>query len=96
MSEKTACPLVPFNDQVVCQLLDPEEKTPGGLVLPANVSSQHPKALVCAVGPGWKSNDGSVRLALDVKVGHFRSDPGTLDLGNYFVISAANILCKVK
>lgn len=97
------CGLVPFNDQVIVKVLDPEEKTPGGIVLPDTAKARSPKAVVVGVGPGWKSNDGASRLALDVKLNdvvYFKKDHGEYEINDgvedYVVVSAANVLCKVR
>jgi chaperonin GroES len=97
------CGLAPFNDQVIVKVLEKEEKTPGGIVLPDNAKARSPKAIVVGVGPGWKSNDGASRLALDVKLNdivYYRENQGEYVINDgvedYVVVSAANILCKVK
>lgn len=103
MVDQRPCKLEAFNDQVIVKLLDGEEKTPGGIVLPDSARKSSPKAVVIAVGPGWKTNDGASRLSLDVKkddVVFFRMNQGEYEINDgqddYIVLSAANVLCKLK
>lgn len=60
--------LRPLDDRVVVKVLDAEEKTAGGIVLPDTAKEKPQRGKVTALGLGKLSNDGK-RLALSVKVG---------------------------
>ena len=60
--------LRPLDDRVVLQVLDAEETTAGGIVLPDSAKEKPQRGKVTAVGNGRLGKDGK-RLALDVKKG---------------------------
>ena len=62
--------VVPLADRVIVKPLSREEITKGGIVLPDTVTAEKPQeGEVVAVGPGKLTDDGSKRIALDVKKG---------------------------
>src|SRR5262249_34676012 len=60
--------LRPLDDRVVVEVLEAEEKTTGGILLPDTAKQKPQQGKVIAAGPGKMSDTGS-RLALAVKVG---------------------------
>lgn len=60
--------LRPLDDRVVLKVLDAEEKTAGGILLPDTAKEKPQRGKVTAVGNGKIGKDGK-RLALDVKKG---------------------------
>ena len=60
--------LRPLDDRVVLKVLDAEEKTAGGILLPDTAKEKPQRGKVTAVGSGKIGKDGK-RLALDVKKG---------------------------
>ncbi len=60
--------LKPLGDRVVVKLVEAEEKTPGGIVLPDKAKERPQEADVIAVGSGKILNDGQ-KVPLDVQVG---------------------------
>lgn len=60
--------LKPLDDRVVVKVLDAEEKTAGGIVLPDTAKEKPQRGRVTAIGLGKLTNDGK-RLALTVAVG---------------------------
>ncbi|MCK5770584.1 co-chaperone GroES [Algiphilus sp.] len=60
--------LRPLHDRVVVKRLEEERTTPGGIVIPDSAAEKPIKGEVVAVGPGKRSDDGTVH-APDVKVG---------------------------
>ena len=58
----------PIDDRVVLKVLDAEEKTSGGILLPDNAKEKPQRGKVAAVGQG-KLLDSGKRAAPDVKVG---------------------------
>ncbi len=58
----------PLGDRVLVEVLDAEEKTKGGIVLPDTAKEKPQQAKVVAVGKGRVTDDGKVIL-LEVKKG---------------------------
>lgn len=60
--------LKPLGDRVIVKVLEKEEKTSSGIVLPDKAKEKPQEGEVKAVGPGRVLDDGK-RLEMDVKVG---------------------------
>ncbi len=60
--------LKPLGDRVVVKLIEAEEKTAGGIVIPDKAKERPQEAEVIAVGPG-KVLDNGQKLPIDLKVG---------------------------
>ena len=58
----------PLHDRVLIKVLDSEEKTGGGIIIPDTAKEKPQEGEVVAVGPGSKSESGKVS-PMDVKVG---------------------------
>ena len=58
----------PLHDRVLIKVLDSEEKTAGGIIIPDTAKEKPQEGEVVAVGPGAKSEDGTIS-PLDVKLG---------------------------
>ena len=58
----------PLHDRVLIKVLDSEEKTKGGIIIPATAKEKPQEGEVVAVGPGAKTEDGKT-VKMDVKVG---------------------------
>ena len=58
----------PLHDRVLIKVLDSEEKTAGGIIIPDTAKEKPQEGEVVAVGPGAKSDEGKVS-PMDVKVG---------------------------
>ena len=58
----------PLHDRVLIKVLDSEEKTAGGIIIPDTAKEKPQEGEVVAVGPGAKSEDGKL-LPMDVKTG---------------------------
>ena len=58
----------PLHDRVLIKVLDSEEKTSGGIIIPDTAKEKPHEGEVVAVGPGAKNDDGKV-APMDVKVG---------------------------
>jgi len=61
--------LQPLADRLVVKPMEREEMTKSGLILPDTAKEKPQEGKVLAVGPGKLSEDGKVRIAMDVKVG---------------------------
>lgn len=60
--------LKPLSDRIVVKVLEVEEKTASGIVLPDQAKEKPQEGEVMAVGPGKVLENGT-RLAMDLKVG---------------------------
>ena len=58
----------PLHDRVLIKVLDSEEKTAGGIIIPDTAKEKPQEGEVVAVGPGSKNEDGKI-TPMDVKVG---------------------------
>ena len=58
----------PLHDRVLIEVLDSDEKTAGGIIIPDTAKEKPQEGEVVAVGSGIKSDDGKI-LPMDVKVG---------------------------
>ena len=57
----------PLHDRVLIKVLDSDEKTSGGIIIPDTAKEKPQEGEVGAVGPGAKSEDGKIS-PMDVKV----------------------------
>ena len=58
----------PLHDRVLIEVLDSEEKTAGGIIIPDTAKEKPSEGEIVAVGPGALNSDGK-RNPIDVKVG---------------------------
>ncbi len=89
--------LVPLEDRVVVKLLEQEDKTASGIVLPDTAKEKPTKAEVVAVGPG-KHDDNGKLIPMPVNVGDvvvFAKYAGTelkLDGEEFLVLRATDLI----
>ncbi|BCJ87175.1 co-chaperone GroES [Effusibacillus dendaii] len=90
----------PLGDRVVIKVVEREEKTVSGIVLPDTAKEKPQEGEVVAVGPG-RYEDGK-RVELDVKVGDriiFSKYAGTevkYDNVEYLIVRESDILAVVQ
>ena len=58
----------PLHDRVLIEVLDSEEKTTGGIIIPDTAKEKPQEGKIVAVGPGAKTDDGKI-IPMDVKIG---------------------------
>jgi len=58
----------PLHDRVLIEVLDSEEKTSGGIIIPDTAKEKPQEGEVVAVGSGARTEDGKI-TPMDVKVG---------------------------
>ena len=91
----------PLHDRVLIRVLDSEEKTSGGIIIPDTAKEKPQEGEVVAVGPGAKSEDGKI-VSMDVKVGDivlFGKWSGTevkIDGTEYSIMTEADIMGIAK
>ncbi|PIQ26459.1 co-chaperone GroES [bacterium (Candidatus Blackallbacteria) CG17_big_fil_post_rev_8_21_14_2_50_48_46] len=93
--------LKPLGDRVVVKVIEGEEKTSGGILLPQTAKEKPQEAEVLAVGPGKLLEDGK-RSAMEVREGDrviFAKYGGTevkAQGEEYLIISEKDILAIVE
>ncbi len=91
--------LKPLADRVIIKQTEAEVKTKSGIVLPDSAQDKPNEGKIVAVGPGKRSDDGTV-IGLDVKVGDvviYSSYAGTkfkFDGEELLIIGESDILAK--
>ena len=89
--------LKPLGDRVIIEILEKEEKTTSGIVLPDKAKEKPQEGKVVAVGPGRILDDGS-RVQMDVQTGNkivFSKYAGTeikIDGKEYLILRQDDIL----
>jgi chaperonin GroES len=91
----------PLEDRIVVEVLEAEQTTASGIVIPDTAKEKPQEGRVLAVGPGRFDDNGN-RVPLDVKVGDvvlFSKYGGTeVKYGGdeYLVLSARDVLAIVE
>ena len=91
----------PLHDRVLIKVLDSEEKTAGGIIIPDTAKEKPQEGEVVAVGPGAKNNEGKIS-PLDVKIGDrvlFGKWSGTevkIDGKEYSIMKESDIMGVTK
>jgi chaperonin GroES len=92
--------LQPLGDRLIVEVLEQEDTTTSGIVLPDTAQEKPQRGTVLAVGPG-SLNDKGERVALDVVAGDtvvFSKYGGTeikVDNEDYLILRESDILAKV-
>jgi chaperonin GroES len=93
--------LRPLGDRIVIELVESEEKTASGIVLPDTAKEKPQEGKVVAVGTGRVLDNGE-RVALDVSVGNriiFSKYAGTevkYQGAEYLILRESDILAVVE
>ena len=91
----------PLHDRVLIEILDSEEKTSGGIIIPDTAKEKPQEGEVVAVGPGARTEDGKI-TPIDVKVGDivlFGKWSGTevkIDSKEYSIMKESDIMGITK
>jgi chaperonin GroES len=91
--------LQPLGDRLIVEVLDEEETTVSGIVLPDTAKEKPQRGRVLAVGPGARDEDGN-HIAMDLEEGDeviFSKYGGTevKDAGeDYLILRESDILAK--
>ncbi len=90
----------PLGDRVVVTMVDTEETTKSGIVLPGNAKEKPQIAEIIAVGPGGMVDGKEVKM--EVKVGDrvivskYAGTEVKLDSKEYTIVRQSDILAKVE
>ena len=90
----------PLDDRVVIKQLEPESRTPGGIILPDKAQKPTFRGVVVAVGPGKRTDSGE-RLPMQVAVGNVVAFPfahGEITEGDekYLVVRESDVLAIIE
>lgn len=91
----------PLGDKVVIKVIEEQEATTGGIILPDSAREKPQKGEVLAVGPGKLSKDGQ-REEMEIKKGDvvlFRKYGGTelkMDNNEYKILTTDDILAVIE
>jgi chaperonin GroES len=92
--------LQPLGDRIIVEILDEEETTVSGIVLPDTAKEKPQRGKVLAVGPGARDEDGDY-IKLDVEVGDeviFSKYGGTeikVGTDDVLILRESDVLAKV-
>ena len=92
--------LQPLGDRLIVEVLDEEQVTSSGIVLPDTAKEKPQRGLVVAVGPGGKNDSGDI-VPLDVAEGDtviFSKYGGTevkVDGNELLILRESDVLAKV-
>jgi len=94
--------LKPLGDRVVVKVLESEERTKAGIVIPDTAKEKPQKGKVISVGPGRVNEETGQRIPIDVKAGDtiiFAKYGGTeikLEGEEYLILSERDILAVLE
>ncbi|MGD2170331.1 MAG: co-chaperone GroES [Chlamydiota bacterium] len=93
--------LKPLSDRVLAQRLEQEETLKGGIIIPDTAKKKQETAVVVAVGPGKKKEDGTFE-SMPVKVGDkilmdkYAGQEVTIDDEEYIIAKADDIIAIIE
>ena len=100
MAKEKDVKLRPLDDRVVAEVLEAEEKTAGGILLPDTAKQKPQRGRVLAVGPG-KLRDNGERITLNVAkndeviYGKYSGSDVEVDGREVKILRESDILAKV-
>ena len=92
--------LKPLGDRLIVQVIEEEEKTPTGIVLPDTAKEKPQRGRVLAVGPGPRNEDGEY-VPMEIAEGDeviFSKYGGTevkIATEEYLILRESDVLAKV-
>jgi chaperonin GroES len=92
--------LKPLGDRLIVEVLEEEETTSSGIVLPDTAKEKPQRGRVLAVGPGPRDDDGNF-IAMDLAEGDevvFSKYGGTeikVGVDEYLILRESDVLAKV-
>jgi chaperonin GroES len=86
----------PLADRVVIKMLEAEETTKSGIVLPGTAKEKPQVAEVMAVGPGTKDVEMEVKVGNKVLISKYAGTEVKLDGNEYTIVKQADILAIVE
>ena len=93
--------LQPLGDRLIVEVLDEEQETMSGIVLPDTAKEKPQRGRVLAVGPGSRSQETGERVQMEVEEGDevvFSKYGGTeikVGVDEYLILRESDVLAKV-
>ena len=81
----------PLHDRVLIKVLDSEEKTAGGIIIPDTAKEKPLKGTVVAVGPGKKDESMTVKVGDAVLYGQYSGTELKIENGEYLIMKESDI-----
>ena len=92
--------LKPFSDRVVIKMVETEETTKSGIVLPGNAKEKPQMAEVIAVGPGGIVDGKEVKMYVEVGdkviINKYAGTEVKLENDEYTIVKQSDVLAKVE
>ena len=85
----------PLHDRVLIKVLDSEEKTAGGIIIPDTAKEKPQEGEVVAVGPGTNENPITVKAGNSVLYGKYAGTELQHDGEDYLIMKESDILAIV-
>ncbi|EKE08487.1 MAG: hypothetical protein ACD_17C00142G0002 [uncultured bacterium] len=103
MTQKTAkkTTLKPLGNRVLAKRQEPEETVKGGIILPDTAKKKQETAVVVAVGPGKKLDDGKL-VPISLKVGDivlmnkYSDQEITIDGEEFIIVKFDDIIAIIE
>lgn len=90
----------PLGDRVVIKMVENEEKTASGIVLPDSAKEKPQVAEVVAVGPGGFADGHEIKMELEVGdrvlISKYAGTQVTIDKVEYTILRQNDVLAKVE
>jgi chaperonin GroES len=93
--------LQPLGDRLIVEVLDEEQETVSGIVLPDTAKEKPQRGRVLAVGPGSRSQETGERVQMEVEEGDevvFSKYGGTeirIGTDEYLILRESDVLAKL-
>ena len=88
--------LQPLADRVVIKMVEAEETTKSGIILPGSAKEKPQVAEVIAVGPGVKDNKMQVKVGDKVITSKFSGTEVKIEGNEYIIVKENDILAIVE
>ena len=92
--------LKPFGDRVVIKMIETEETTKSGIVLPGNAKEKPQMAEVVAVGPGGVEDGKEIKMYVKtgdkVIISKYAGTEVKIDGVEYTILKQSDVLAKVE
>ena len=85
----------PLHDRVLIKVLESEEKTAGGIIIPDTAQEKPQRGLVVAVGPGKPDEPTTVKVGDSVLYGKYSGSDLQVEGRDYMIMRESDILAIV-
>ena len=86
----------PLHDRVLIKVLDSEEKTAGGIIIPDTAKEKPKKGKIIAAGNGKKDEPLTVKAGDTVLYGQYSGTEIKIDGGDYLIMRESDIFAIVE